>query len=85
MKSAIAEFVLGKEFIETTIDGRKMKTTFSIVVISDESGTEFYALLQAQTDSSDRKIQVLRFIRDDVLQVRMKVGETIGRAVFERA
>ena len=62
-----------------------MKTTFSIVVISDESGTEFYALLQAQTDSSDRKIQVLRFIRDDVLQVRMKVGETIGRAVFERA
>ena len=86
VKSAIAEFALGKEFIENTIDGRKMKTTFTIVVITDESGMEFNALLQAQIDSSDRRIQVLRFIdQDGMLQVRMTVGDTIGRALFEKA
>ena len=86
VKSAIAEFALGNEFIENTIDGRKMKTTFTIVVITDESGMEFNALLQAQIDSSDRRIQVLRFIdQDGMLQVRMTVGDTIGRALFERA
>ena len=86
MKSALAEFILGEEFIETTIDGRKMKTTFTLVIITDESGTEFNALLQAQIDSSDRKIQVLRFIRDDMLQVIMSVnGTPVGRALFQSA
>lgn len=87
MKSSLAEFSLGQEFTETTIDGRKMKTTFSMVVIMDEStGLEYYALLQFQIDSSGRQIRVLRFIRgDNQMQVIMTVDQTVGRALFELA
>ena len=87
MKSALAEFILGEEFIETTIDGRKMKTTFTIATITDTtSGMEYDALLQTQIDSSDRKIEVVRFIHNGKLQVIMMVnGTPVGRALFQSA
>lgn len=85
VKSALAEFALDQEFIEVTIDGRRMKTTFSIVIIADsQDDTEFYALLQSQIDSSQRNIQIIRFIRNDYLNVIMKVGNTTGKALFEQ-
>merc|ERR1712156_732471 len=92
VKSAMAEFNLEEEFIETTIDGRKMKTTFDIVNISPiniETGmeinptSEIFALLQSQIDCGGRTIQVLRFLQDGLLKVIMKVNDTIGRALFE--
>ena len=62
-----------------------MKTTFSIVIIADsQDDTEFYALLQSQVDSSQRNIQIIRFIRNDYLNVIMKVGNTTGKALFEQ-
>ena len=85
VKSCNAEFKLGQEFVETTIDGRKMQTTFTVVIIADESGAEFHALLQTQIDSSGRLIKVLRFIQDGKLQVLMQVDQVIGRALFESA
>ena len=83
MKSASAEFVLGEAFKETTIDGRKMTTTFSVELVSDENGAQFVALVQTQIDSDGRNIKVIRFIRDDVLNVIMKVGDTSAFAYFE--
>ena len=83
MKSASAEFVLMEEFAETTIDGRKMRTTFSIEILSDEEGTSFYALVQRQIDSAGRNIEIIRFIRDDILHVIMKVEDTVATAQFE--
>ena len=84
MKSASTpEFNLQEPFVETTIDGRKLNTTFSIEMISDEHGAEFIALVQRQIDSSGRHIEIIRFIRDEILNVIMKVHDTTARAYFE--
>jgi len=83
VKSASVNFKLNQEVLEVSIDGRKLKTTFSLVMITDEDGTEFSALIQDQIDSSNRRIQVIRFIREDRLHVIMKVNGVVGKAIFE--
>ena len=84
MKSAMVEFKLGQMIEETTIDGRKMKTTFKVVLLQHEpSGAEFYALAQFQRDSNDNIIEIFRFIRNDNLQVIMRINNTTAFAVFE--
>ena len=83
VKSASVNFKLNQEVLEVSIDGRKLKTTFSLVMITDEDGTEFPALIQDQIDSSNRRIQVIRFIREDRLHVIMKVNGVVGKAIFE--
>ena len=83
LKSAKAEFKLGQTFEETTIDGRKMQTTFRVILIQHSSGTEFYALAQYQEDANGNLIKILRFIRNDNLQVIMQVEATTAFAVFE--
>lgn len=84
MKSAIVEFKLGQMIEETTIDGRKMKTTFRVVLLQhDPTGAEFYALAQFQRDSNDNIIEIFRFVRNDNLQVIMRIDNTSAFAVFE--
>ena len=84
MKSAMVEFKLGQMIEETTIDGRKMKTTFKVVLLQHEpSGAEFYALAQFQRDSNDNIIEIFRFVRHDNLQVIMRINNTTAFAVFE--
>ena len=84
MKSAMVEFKLGQMIEEITIDGRKMKTTFKVVLLQHEpSGAEFYALAQFQRDSNDNIIEIFRFVRHDNLQVIMRINNTTAFAVFE--
>ena len=65
-----------------TIDGRKMKTTFSMEEIF-ENGKHHLALIQRQIDSSERHIEIIRYVCENVLEVIMKVGDTVARATFE--
>lgn len=61
-----------------------MKTTFSIEILNDEEdGTVFYALVQRQVDTSGRNIEIIRFIRDEILHVILKVGDTVATAQFQ--
>ena len=84
MKSSVAEFQLNEPFMETTIDGRRLSTTFSIVVIGCKDTTEeHYGLLQSQVDSSGRNIQIIRFIRNEQLNVLMKVQDIVALAISE--
>ena len=41
------------------------------------------ALIQRQVDSSERHIEIIRYVYENVLEVIMKVGDTIARASFE--
>ena len=83
MKSAMVKFKIGDVTDETTIDGRKMKTTFQVVLLQHPTGAEYYALAQIQKDSNGNIIEIFRFVRNDNLQVIMRVGETAAFAVFE--
>ena len=60
-----------------------MKTTFRVVQLQHSSGAEFYALAQFQKDANGNLIEIFRFVRNDNLQVIMRVGSTTAFAVFE--
>ena len=82
MKSCSATFCLDKQFVEITIDGRKMMTIFTLEEIF-ENGRHHLALIQRQVDSSERHIEIIRYVYENVLEVIMKVGDTVARATFE--
>jgi hypothetical protein len=77
-KTVVTEFDLNQEFEETTADGRKLKSKFTL---------ENDKLIQTQTkiDPKDKDSRFERYIDNGKLVITMESGDVTAKRVYERA
>ncbi|CAD5229773.1 unnamed protein product [Bursaphelenchus xylophilus] len=77
-KNVLTEFDLGKEFEETTADGRVLKSTFTF-----EDGKLIQ--VQKKIKDGDKDSRFVRYIEGDKLIMEMESEGVKAKRVYERA
>nr|ACO10276.1 Myelin P2 protein [Caligus rogercresseyi] len=81
VKSISVDFKLDEEFKETTIDGRLVHSTFTLV----REGTSSSLILRQKSVDKDGKISIIdRSIDGDIMKVGMNVNHVKASAIFKR-
>uniref|UniRef100_A0A914EF49 Cytosolic fatty-acid binding proteins domain-containing protein n=1 Tax=Acrobeloides nanus TaxID=290746 RepID=A0A914EF49_9BILA len=77
-KTTTLEFDIGQEFEHETIDGRKMKSTFSI-------DNNKLVQLEKHTKSDDKDSRLERYVDDDKLIIDLECDGIKAKRVYTRA
>jgi hypothetical protein len=78
LKKIELNFEFGKEFDETTTDGRQCKTT-----VTKESDTKWITNQRATKDN-EKSVKVIRVFSDKGIDVEMHCEDVVSKQFFER-